>query len=629
MASMSEAAASCPVTGTLPDEVAAGSGSCPFAAEGGPVELAPEDELHLPMNKRVIVQYANSPEGVRELHLYCGDKEIVFDEPELFAFGEALARHASFIAGDTLQWAEGYDWPRISELLVQLIEEGVLQRGMPDLASTGTGEGKDQPSPLPPAPSDRPRTWDECEAITREITGHALEEGHLELVVPVFRVAHIALDAEGRQVGEANVFPRPLRVEVPTRWRTCIYPGSRYLDPKPMNVSALKAMRAHWPQIMSALLRIRAAYLKRFPAARGTMTLGDIERLSVAVLALPTYQLVRQQGGTANGELHPVLSNMFRVTDGLRTTTHQMLFLPVAEATLSPDTPVSAAEIHAYAERNYSFHSAQGVCAGPAIMIEQFLRVLIDGEDSGNFANVTLDAPVEAALADMEAVVDYGLLGLQAFAVVFSTWPVMTRTYARMATIARDWPGVRTATLERLDGYLREKAEVLQKETYHATEEWRANRERVYGNMFEQCAAGLGDPVRQPLSQRLAGRLTEEHRAPSETLRGILERRCTTGPGSDAGGVDLLVDTLMHFFVRTQEILCLASSVQERINTLVGRAQPTRLFTARDVDIHILLQGEEARRLPQLVDELERVLGLRVDITRKHVAIAETNEIQA
>jgi hypothetical protein len=147
--------------------------------------------------------------------------------------------------------------------------------------------------------------------------------------------------------------------------------------------------------------------------------------------------------------------------------------------------------------------------------------------------------------------------------------------------------------------------------------------------MFEQCAAGVGDPVRQPLSQRLAGRVTEQHRGPSETLREILQRRCTTGPGTDAGGVDLLVDALMHFFVRTQEILCLGSGVQERINTLLARPQPKRLFTARDVDIHILLQGEEARRLPQLVDELERVLGLRVDITREGVAIAEANEIQA
>jgi hypothetical protein len=605
---------------------AAALGGCPFGHGAPATGLAPGDELHLPMNKRSVVQYADSPEGVRELHLYCGTKEIVFDEPDLFAFGEALVRQGRFIAQDVTAWGEGYDWPRMRELLEQLIEEGVLVRGAPEPLGFGAAaEGKDQPSPLPPAPCTRARSWEEIEEITREITGQTLEAGYLELVVPVFRVAHIALDTEGRQVGEGNVFPKPLRVEVPTRWRTCIYPGTRYLDEKPMNVSALKAMRAHWAQIMGSLLRIRAAYFKRFPAARSVMTLGDIERLSTLVLAVPTYQLAREHGRVPNGQLHPVLSNMFRVTDGLRLTTHHMLFVPVSEATLAPDTPVSAAEIHAYAERNYSLHSDHGVCAGPGNMIDQFLHLLIEGQDTGDFANAPLDAAVESALADMEAAIDYGLLGLQAFAVVFSLWPVMTRTYARMAAIVKDWGGVRTPTVERLGSYLQEKAEVLQRETYHATEEWRANRERVYGDIFAQCAAGLGDPVRQPLAQRVTGRIGEQHRAAAETLRAILQDRCTAGDGSDQGSVDWLVETLMHSFVRTQEILSLAGEVQHRINDLLGRPQPTRAFTATDVDIHVLLQGDEARRLPHLLDELERLLGFHVTITCDVLEIRDAN----
>jgi hypothetical protein len=603
---------------------AAALGGCPFGHGAPATGLAPGDALHLPMNKRSVVQYADSPEGVRELHLYCGTKEIVFDEPDLFAFGEALVRQGSFVAQDSTRWGEGYDWQRMRELLEQLVEEGVLVRGAPEPVGFGA-EGKDQPSPLPPAPCPHARTWDEFEDITREIAGHSLEQGYLELVVPVFRVAHMALDNEGRQVGESNVYPKPLRLEVPTRWRTCIYPGTRYLDPKPMNVSALKAMRAHWSQIMGALLRIRAAYLKRFPAARSGMTLGDVERLSTLVLAVPTYQLARQHGRVANGQLHPVLSNMFRVTDGVRLTTHHMLFIPVSEATLSPDTPVTANDIHAYAERNYSLHSDHGVCAGPSNMIDQFLRLLIEGEDSGDYAQVRLDPEVESALADMEAAVDYGLLGLQAFAVVFSLWPVMTRTYARMAAIVKDWNGARTPTLERFDAYLQDKATVLQKETFHATEEWRANRERVYGDIFAQCAAGLGDPVRQPLAHRVAGRMGEQHRAAAETLRAILHERCTAGDGSDQGSVDWLVETLMHSFVRTQETLCVASDVQRRINDLLGRPQPTRPFTATDVDVHVLLQADEARRLPHLLDELERLLGFRVTITCDVLEIRDAN----
>jgi hypothetical protein len=588
------------------------------------VRIEPHDQLFLPLNKRVVVQYATGEDGTRELHLYCGPKEVIFDEPELFGFGEVLAKHASFIAGTAVEWTQGYDWPRVRELLEQLVAEGVLLQGQEAVEGLPSGpEGKDQPSPLPPAPSDRARTWDECEAITRELTGRPLEPGYLELVVPVFRVAHIALDAEGRQVGEANVFPRPLRVEVPTRWRTCIYPGSRYLDDKPMNVSALKAMRAHWPQAMAALLRIRDAYLERFPAARAGMTLGDVERLSTLVLAVATYPLVKKRGRVPNGQLHPVLSAMFRVTDGLRMTTHQMLFVPVAEATLSPDTRVTAAEIHAYAERNYSLHSTQGVCAGPTALIEQFLRVLVEGGDREQFARVEFAPPVQLALGDMKPALDYGLLGLQAFAVVFSLWPIMTRTYARMAQVVQQWVGPRSPALDQFGAYLTEKAEILRNETFHATEEWRTNRERVYADIYAQCAAGLGDPVRQALPERISGRLGDQHRAPAEALRRLLDAHCGSPDGRDPGSCDWLVDTLMHCFVRTQQVLQLATDVQQRINALLGREQPQRPFSATDVDIHVLLQGEEARRLPHLLDELERLLGFRVTITPDRLEIDE------
>jgi hypothetical protein len=92
--------------------------------------------------------------------------------------------------------------------------------------------------------------------------------GYLELVIPIFRVAHMSMDADGRQVGEANVFPPGLRLDIPTNWRRRIYPGNRYLADRPMNVTVLRGMRAHWGQIMAMLLRIREGYLQRFPEAR-------------------------------------------------------------------------------------------------------------------------------------------------------------------------------------------------------------------------------------------------------------------------------------------------------------------------------------------------------------------------
>jgi hypothetical protein len=597
--------------------------SCPMHAAPPRRSVAPDDELFFPMHKRVITQYSSEPGGASELHLYYGDKEISFDEPELFPFGEQLSRQSHFAAATAASWAPGCDWPRMQELLGQLVDEGILRHAEPaDAMERGARHAAgERPQPLPSAQTTVARSWHDCEAITAELTGRALEPGYLELIVPIFRVSHIALDAEGRQVGEANVFPKPLRLDVPTRWRTCIYDGSRYLDAKPMNVTALKAMRTHWDQIMVALLRVREAYLRRFPKARDGFTLGDVERLSTLVLAVPTYQLMRAEGRVENGALHPALSSMFRVTDGLRMTTHQMLFVPVAEATLAPESPVTSAQIYAYAERNFSFHSAHGVCAGPQAMIEEFLGVLVDGGWTGDAAAVVLDDGVETALADLETAFDYGLRGLQAHAVLFSLWPVMTRTYAQLAAIAQAWSGARTDTVTRLATYLAAKMEILQNETLHATEEWRVNRESVYADIYAQCAAGLGRPVDHTLGEKITPRSGPEHVAAANRLRAILRRQCYPKEPMDDHEAERLVVCLMNFFVQTQAILGLACDIQHGINAILGRAAPRRPLSATDVDVHVLLQGDEARRLPHLISGLEELLGFSAGITRDRIDI--------
>jgi hypothetical protein len=599
------AAAGCPVHGGLPQSAGLQAG----------------DELHFPMHKRVITQYSRDAAGAPELHLYYGDKEISFDEPALFAFGEALARQSTFPAGSATTWGGGYEWPRVRELLEQLLEGGILVRAQgaakPEHPATGDGA---RPSPLPPALAQTPRSWVECEAITRELTGRAVELGYLELIVPIFRVAHMALDAEGRQVGEANVFPKPLRLDVPTKWRSCIYAGSRHQSDKPMNVTALKAMRTHWTQIMAALLRLRQAYLERFPRANAGWTVGDVERLSTLVLALPTYLLMRRDEPVKNGELHPALSSMFRVTDGLRMTTHQMLFVPVAEATLSPEDPITATEVYAYAERNYSFHSTHGVCAGPQAMIEEFLSVLIDGRPAGDAETVGLDPALEAALDAIEPAFDYGLYGLQAFVAVFSLWPAMTRTYAQLGEIVETWSGESSEPLTKLREHLRSKTQILKSETLHATEEWRANRERVYAQIYEQCGIGLGSESEKTLTERIAPVLAGADARLVQRLRSLVGKRL----GAADADVERLVTCLVDYFLRARAILGVACESQQRINEILGRAQPVRAFSAADIDVHVLLQGDEARRLPYLLDELEELLGFRVRITRDLIEIMES-----
>ena len=104
--------------------------------------LAADDELIFPYHKRVVAQYATDASGGRELHLYYGEKEISFDEPELFAFGEGLARYERFLARDAIAWGTGYEWPRIRDCLNNSSMRGYYTEWrpiprMPSLHTTG------------------------------------------------------------------------------------------------------------------------------------------------------------------------------------------------------------------------------------------------------------------------------------------------------------------------------------------------------------------------------------------------------------------------------------------------------------------------------------------------------------
>src|SRR3954465_12353162 len=135
------------------------NGACPVhAADGVRPVVSQGDDLVLPKHRRMIVQYSTDEAGVKNLHIYYDDKEISFDEPDLFPFGETLAKQAGFTAGDATGWGEGYGWPRIRDLLQQLIDEGVLVHAADgDREIVPVGDTT-RPSPLPPSTCPVART---------------------------------------------------------------------------------------------------------------------------------------------------------------------------------------------------------------------------------------------------------------------------------------------------------------------------------------------------------------------------------------------------------------------------------------------------------------------------------------
>lgn len=595
------------------------------AGVAGLRDVRPDDEFELPMHRRLVVQYATNDEGRRELRLYHQDKEISFDEPEMFAFGEALARRPRFVASEAMAWGSGYAWGTVRHLLARLVDSGVLRSARPGTSAQVRADGDDgaRPSPLPAAPCPNARAWTEGAGVMQELTGRALDPAYLEMVVPVFRVAHMSVDSDGRQVGEANVFPPALRIDVPTRWRECIYAGTRYKSDRPMNVTALKAMRAHWGSMMAMLLQVRAGYLRRFPDAAAGWTVGHVERLATCVLALPTLLLMRRHHRVRNGALHPALSSLFRVTDGLRMTMHQMLFVPVGEPARDPRSPTSAAEVYAYAERNYSFHSEHGVCAGPQAMVEEFLAVAIDGATPRDGLPESLDPALEEAVRSIEPAIDYGLRGLQVYAAVFSLWPQMVRSYETVEAIVSTWAEGGAPAARSLSARFAAHVQTLRAASYLANEEWRTHRDLVYADMHARCASGLGaDDHAGSLLQRLAPWRQDEDIDAELALWQCLWR---IGGGADAS-VDAHLGALhaavMDHLRRTRAVLACAAQAQYGLNAVLGRDAPQREPEAADLDLHNRLVATGQRQLPFLIDEIEAALGLAIHVTPSRIGVA-------
>ena len=595
----------------------------PLAALLSAPAVTPDMLLAMPRARAALLQHETDANGAPLLTLYHSGKEVSWDEPRHFAFAEALVTPGGFRAGDAAEQGD-LDWDEAAEMLAALLTEDLLapaSEAQSGQAQSGQAHSLGPvPSPLPPAPMAAPRTWTGAPSLMEELTGTALDPAYLEVVVPVFRTAHVFRDADGRHIGEANVFPAAARTEVPTEWRGCPYPGNRYQAEKPINMTALKAMRAHWRQMMGLLLPIRAAYLARFPDAANGWTVAHVERLAVCVLALPSYMMLRRDAPVADGALHPALSNLFRVTDGLRMVMHHMMFVPLYEPMRAADAPVTAGDILAYADRNYLFHSDHGVCAGPRFMIEDFLGVILHGSAPRSGFDQACDPKLAEAAALIEQAMDYGLLGLKTFGTVFSLWPAMARCYAQLHALLSDdaaanLPGA-AAMAQRFAGHFA----ALSHRSFLASEEWRSHREAVYDDMFAACARGLGEAEpANPLSALVAGGGEPGSADATEAL--VRAAADHFGAGSEALASQFAA-IVLDFLSRARRIIALAETIQARTAALLHRAAPAHALTLQQINLHNVLMGPDMRSVPFLPDELSTLFGLSIAVDAQAILIA-------
>jgi hypothetical protein len=379
-------------------------------------ELQPSEVLCIPKRKRLTHGRFKNEDGQEVLHLFYGEVELIFDEPDVAPLGEKLMVVERFRAEEAMAWSNGapHEWEKIRDLLQALLDQQVLTR-----TSESPARGAESfPSKLGLAPEGRePRAFsghdDRCPVLTEEAFGRAFDLPNLEVLVPVYRIAHAALDTDGRQVGENNVTPRTLFLDLPTQRKLCGFPGSRYQDDLPMNVTAMKHMAKRWPELLSLSEQFREALAARMPPRDpSSLSAGEVHFLAVCQLASVGYVLVRGSDPVPNGQLDGGLAAMFRLIDGVRLVTNDVLRDKAGAH--GCDRPLNAQGIAEHAERYSVYRGTYGVCAGPPGLIDEYLRVTL-GEAS---APIQVEPTVATRLGDLEAAIDYGLLGQRIESVV-------------------------------------------------------------------------------------------------------------------------------------------------------------------------------------------------------------------
>jgi hypothetical protein len=179
-------------------------------------------------------------------------------------------------------------------------------------------------------------------------------------------------DTEGRPLGEAKA-PLERRAGVALELRTCPYADSRHNHARPMNVSALKQMTAHWEEALGGVALLRSLY--RAEVRQEPMRLIDVWRVAGLTSAVADFAFLRAWEPVADGAMSLAGAVLYKVPLGISLTTSAMW----ADGALHFDAVVDADALYDYADRHGHFVGAHQVCAGPVAMVKEVLRLMIDG----------------------------------------------------------------------------------------------------------------------------------------------------------------------------------------------------------------------------------------------------------
>jgi hypothetical protein len=566
--------------------------------------------------KRFVPIYFPNENGVRELTLHIGTQEISFDEPELFPWAEKLAEQDSFMAGTATTWApQPLEWPRVQTLLDSLLDAGILSRTPPKAAMPEPNESELHQRFLAfekrRVTVDGPRSWgDKPSAVVQEICGRIVDDAYIEAIVPVQRLAHIAMDREGRQVGELNTFPDMLRLKVETEFKTCGYAGSRYRSDRPMNMTALRSMIAHWKPVLKATSLCREEFVRRYPQLPdGRWKLGEVYFAAWHILALPTFQLMRAKDPVKTGDLDPVLSSLFRVIDGVRMIAGHMLDL--YERPMFHDTPVGPKDIVTAVEREDQYRTYHGVCAGPPAMVDELVATLMDGKPVEGRDQVQL-GPWEA---DIPAALDYALYGLQVYASVMICLVRMGLAFTRIREALLRSPELTSGRIGKLRQGVENAWERILPGRNH-TKEQRDFSEPFYHRMFWHAQRGVTgfDPSKQ---RDLAKELEPAGLLGGPALGAVRDIFASAEEPEFAAAHGALLQEVggyvLDYLRYERKVLGVISDVEAQIGQLLGRAPAKMPFTGMQLGTALAVGRSNGFRTQlYLLDTIQEALGIEV-----------------
>jgi hypothetical protein len=544
-------------------------------------EIQRQDVLFVPKRRRMTHTMLRSPEGQDVLHIFYGEKEIIFDEPDLLPFGNRLLEVDRFRAEEATAWSgeAPYDWEKVRPLLEALLAEEILKRFEEGTASPSA---RTFPPTLGRCPFGREaQTYsshhDECTAITERTLGRAMDLGNLEVVLPVYRVAHPAIDLDGRQVGENNVAEQ-LFLDFPTDRRLCNYAGSRYHADAPINQTALKHMTKRWPELLSLTEQFRNAFFSRIPQAGPKPLAGDVHLLAVTCLSSVGYVMVRGVDPVPNRQLDAGLAAMFRLIDGVRIVTTDLT--RDTAGTNGCERHADGQAIHEYAERKQLFIDKWGVCAGPGALVDEYLHVLLDGAS----APIHVEPDIATRLGDLDAAIDYGFHGVRQEALVRAFGAMQGVMHGRLfAVFAQHAEKTPRNKLRELVEVPIDRAHYEFLRIVHPLEETLEMELRVSGWLFKRARMGLPEDSPGILDS------IEDLRRIDPAARATNERRLIEFLSGVPNFVELpepvqkeVAASATEFFALQRACVRAVEAEQHRLNLRIRR-RPGRPITGEDL----------------------------------------------